>query len=769
MRKGVLVFFLLLTSFFIRCGGGFLTQVKAQFNSGRDSIVRLIDAKAAMLEEIDGSPYRMVKGPAKFLHNNTYLLCDSAVWNVNNNVINAIGHVQIIQQDTYLVSDKLTYYSLDNLAEFRGDIVRLYNKKGDQLKTRYLDYHTNDSTAVFYNGGAMRSKDGQIIEGSNGKYEAATRSFSFEGDVEMFADSIFVIADRGMYDSYKERAYFYDRITAWKERDTLYSNVAMFENATQSLHLTKDNYIATENQQVWADHIKYYRSSGNAELFNNIQIQDEQQKILLLGEVGNYQREPLVATLTQNPVAALYSVEEVRHQIKDSLGVVIRDTIEIKRDTLFSKGDTLRMWQLPKYQVDENEISNAKKRLSLLNLDPMSDIHSNNKKYLDAYYRNKELIGKPKPPVNLYGQQEEGQKSESDKSDKEKSDIGSKTKVNENENVGNTEANKDEGKKGEVNESVRSKTEVGDDEENRGGMAADSVANSTTIDSTMVTFLTMYNKVKMYRADVSGACDSLVYSSLDSIARFYTDPILWNEKTNQFTADSIQVSLKNNALFKANLIDNAMIITQEDSIHFNQIKSVEMVAYFGDNDIYRFDALGGVQAMLFFRERDSSVTLMNQKECKLLSAKIKNREIQRIQYVGDIKSDMIPTYNLDIEKQRLRGFNWRNDEMPQDRYVITDKEVRASERGTLTEIRFPIYPQTKIYYPDDFKKISSLKSSIDEKIENENRERLERERANKDNKDRDNGNDNKELENSKDTHGVERMREGTDVVMENEH
>ena len=678
----------------------------AQRGNDKDSLVRLIDAKAARLIELDNYPYRAVQGPARFFHNNTYLLCDSAVWNVNNNVIDAIGHVQIIQQDTYLVGDKLTYYSEENIAQFRGDIVKLYNKKGDQLKTRFLDYNTSDSTAYFYNGGALKSKDGQIIEGNNGRYESASRIFEFDGDVEMFSDSVFVIAERALYNSNQNKAFFYDGIVAWKERDTLFSNAAVYENATAVLTINLDNYIATENQEIWADSINYYRSSGDVRMKKNIQIQDGEQKMLLLGDSGYYQRNPSVAILTDKPVAALYSEEQERMQIKDSLGNVLRDSLIIKRDTLFTRSDTIRMWQLPMYEVDSLEIASAKKRLSLIDLDPMAEIHSNNKKYLDAYHRNKELIGKPKPPTNIPTEDEKKEGAENEEVRRDV-DIGDKPKT-ETETETETTVGKEIDK--ETDEGKAEPEEV------------------QPVDSTMVTFLSLFNDVKMHRSDVSGVCDSLIYTSLDSIARFYRNPILWNDQTSQFTSDSIQVALRNNNLYKANLFDNAMIITQEDSIHFNQIKSVEMVAYFDENDIYRFDALGGVQAMLFFRERDSSVTLMNQKECKLLSAKIVNREIQRVQYVGDIKSDMIPTYRLEIDKQRLRGFNWRKEQMPTSRYDITERSVRPSERGSLSQHIFPIYPQTKIYFPDSHKVITSLKKSIDEKIEKENREREERER-----------------------------------------
>ena len=63
----------------------------------KDSLVTLVSAKSAQLIERDGQSFRKVTGPARFLHNNTYLLCDSALWNVTTNIIDAVGHVQIIQ------------------------------------------------------------------------------------------------------------------------------------------------------------------------------------------------------------------------------------------------------------------------------------------------------------------------------------------------------------------------------------------------------------------------------------------------------------------------------------------------------------------------------------------------------------------------------------------------------------------------------------------------------------------------------------------------
>ena len=64
-------------------------------------------------------------GHARFEHNSTLLVCDTALWNVNTNVINAFGNVQIIQNSTVLSSESLDYLIDQNLAQFRGSLVQL--------------------------------------------------------------------------------------------------------------------------------------------------------------------------------------------------------------------------------------------------------------------------------------------------------------------------------------------------------------------------------------------------------------------------------------------------------------------------------------------------------------------------------------------------------------------------------------------------------------------------------------------------------------------
>ena len=132
-----------------------LTLSAQQKKEQEDSLVVLLSAKSAQMVDIEGASYRKVVGPARFLHNDTYLLCDTALWNVETKIINAWGNVSILQEETVLTSEKLIYLIDEDLAQFRGTLVQLEDKDHNTLRTRHLDYNTKDSVGVFMNGGAM--------------------------------------------------------------------------------------------------------------------------------------------------------------------------------------------------------------------------------------------------------------------------------------------------------------------------------------------------------------------------------------------------------------------------------------------------------------------------------------------------------------------------------------------------------------------------------------------------------------------------------------
>ena len=204
----------------------------------QDSLVILMSSKSAQMVDVKGASYRKVVGPARFLHNNTYLLCDTALWNVETELIEAWGNVSILQEETVLTSDKLTYLIKEDLAQFRGSVVQLTDKDHNTLRTRHLDYNTKDSVAVFKNGGAMRDKDGQIIESRTGTYDSKLKKFTFNEDVNMFTDSIFVKTKDLVYESDLNLATFGHATDAWKDENMLSSNRGWYDRGRELFFFT---------------------------------------------------------------------------------------------------------------------------------------------------------------------------------------------------------------------------------------------------------------------------------------------------------------------------------------------------------------------------------------------------------------------------------------------------------------------------------------------------------------------------------------------------
>ena len=578
----------------------------AQNSGGADSLVRLLDAQSAHLLEVDGVAMRKVIGPATFLHNNTYLKCDSALWNVNTNIIDAIGNVQIIQENTTLASDRIEYVANENLAKVRGGLVQLMDKDGNILNTNYLNYNTKDSIATFFNGAAMSNADGNIMESERGSYIAQGKVFRFRDSVQMFTDSVCIVSNRVDYHTDTDVAVFFDKTTAWKDGNILYANSGYFDRKANLLAFNKDSYILTKDQELWADTLKYWRNSGNVELYRNVQVLDTVQSAICLADKAVYIPQPRRIELSQKPVVGMYSYEN--------------DVA----DTLFLSGDRIIYSTIRMCEIDSSVIAAADERLSLSAIDPIA---------LHDLERRK--------------------------------------------NAGKVAAT---------------------------GVTQDSVAVEEVIvlpaqDTTQVPFVDIFHNVKFYRSDVQGVCDSLVYTGLDSMIRFYSRPAMWHKKTSQFTADSIQAVLKDKKLDKINLLSNAFIAMQEDSLHYNQIKSTEMAAYFSDGLLYRFDALGGVSS-IFYMAEDSVITLMDQEECKMMTAKIKDNNVQRTRSIGDLKQNVYPVFNLDMDKQRLRGFEWRGSECPQSRFDITDRKIMPGQRVEIEAIPLPGFRYTLRYFSD---------------------------------------------------------------------
>lgn len=646
-----------------------------------DSLVRLLSAQSMELIEKDGVDYRKVTGPARFLHNDTFLICDTALWNVRTNEIFAISNVKILQDQTVLTGDKLTYYVDRDLAEFRGSLVQLEDKDHNVLRTEFLDYNTRDSVAIFFNGGSMKDAEGQVIESRTGTYDSKAKAFTFSDNVNMFTDSVFVKTTNLVYDSARNKASFGFGTDAWSEDNMLSSNAGWYDRNREIFLFRRDVHGMSDTQEGWADSLFYYRPTGDIELLGNAQVTDTTRDMSAVAGRMLYTDSLSRLVMTREPAV---------------IGVVKSETAP--PDSVYFGADSIVAQSLMMFQIEDAVKSAAKSRLEDLSVDAVQNYRQKAAKEA-AEAAAKAAENDPNRPKG-------GKKGGADKVE------------------GDVKAPKG----GAVDKGIDPNTAaagldskpVGTDSSATGldslavgldslAVGADSLASATDslavqkdsipepLDSTKISFITAVKNVKLYKSDIQIACDSLAYNDLDSLVRMYERPVVWNESNRQYSADSLFAVLKNQSLQKASLMSNAFIIIKEDTLCYDQIRATEMLAYFDTTGaLSRFDAMGDANA-IFYLQEDSVYATVNKSEAKMLSAYFKNGDIDRVYYFESAKNDGYPVAQMTSEERVLKGFSWQPELRPSGRQDVTPYSIRPSERS-----RYSARPRTSFEYTDKF-------------------------------------------------------------------
>ena len=702
-----------------------LSQEKEQ----EDSLVRLVQADTLRQTERNGRTYRRATGNAVFLHNNTYLMCDTAIWDVDSRLIEAIGSVRILQERTELESDRMFYHIDRDLAEFRGNIVQLRDKDNNTLRTRHLDYNTKDSVAVFMNGGSMRDKDGQIIESQRGTYDSKIKEFNFATDVNMFTDSIFVETTTLRYESDRNFATFGRGTNAWQEDNMLSADAGWYDRNREVFFFRRNVHVMSDTQEGWCDSLYFYRNTMNVDMYGNAQVTDTTRNVSAVAGHINYIDSLSKVTLLRKP--AVIAKTEENGQV----------------DTVYFGADTLIYYTKRMCDIDSCVIADANTRKATLDIDPVSEYRH---KAAEEAARAAAEAAKNDPnrppdiPKSNNQQENAAAPSEESPSSPAESQDSSAAAVSDSVTVSSRDSL-------HISSSDSVALAMSDStafavSDSLGVASSDSlgIASSDSsamlqpvIDTTEIGFVTALRNVKIYRKNMQIVCDSLEYSDLDSLARLFKSPVIWNEVTQQFSADSVTAVIRNQMMEKVSLMANAFIHIQEDTAHYDQIKGTEMMAYFNtDSQLERFDALGGASAIFYLEENDVLATA-NRKESKMLSAYFKDGNIHRVYYFDTAASDAYPVAQMTPEDQKLKGFNWTPEKRPVDRYAVTPLELRAPQRQNYSSVPRADYEQTDIYFPgymDNIYVQIAVRDSLAEvrerqrAIEERERQRLEEQR-----------------------------------------
>ena len=201
-----------------------------------------------------------------------------------------------------------------------------------------------------------------------------------------------------------------------------------------------------------------------------------------------------------------------------------------------------------------------------------------------------------------------------------------------------------------------------------------------------------FRNVRIYRSDFQSVCDSLVAVSRDSTIHLYIDPVLWNQNS-QITSDVMDIFTANSQIVRAEFVGRPLMVSELDTMHYNQVAGKTMTALFRNNQIYRNDVKGNAQTIYFMQEDDSpDIIGLLVLESGDLTFFIEEKQVVKITYRNNPVYTIYPMDKIPPDVDLfLKDFKWEAKRRPTQRDVF-DRTIRPSIRAAKSSQSRPQFP-----------------------------------------------------------------------------
>lgn len=189
-------------------------------------------------------------------------------------------------------------------------------------------------------------------------------------------------------------------------------------------------------------------------------------------------------------------------------------------------------------------------------------------------------------------------------------------------------------------------------------------------DSTRV--MNVYHKVRFYRSDVQGLCDSLSSTERDSILYMFRHPVIWSGERQVF-GNVIHVHFNDSAPDWAKLPEFGFVAEHLDEDCFQQMSATQMTTWFNDSTIRHLFAEGNVMLIMFPMEKDSTYNKFAYVESSIMDAWFLDNDIERVLFTPATTAKVTPLYLAKKGSYFLPKFSWYGDlrpTSPEDVFIV---------------------------------------------------------------------------------------------------
>jgi lipopolysaccharide export system protein LptA len=175
--------------------------------------------------------------------------------------------------------------------------------------------------------------------------------------------------------------------------------------------------------------------------------------------------------------------------------------------------------------------------------------------------------------------------------------------------------------------------------------------------------ISAYHGVRFYRNDFQGMCDSLFYSTKDSVLSFYKEPVLWSDN-QQVTGEFIQMHTKSNKPDWLHIQRSAMLIEQVTDSLFNQTAGKDLKAYFDSGQVDKVEIRGNAETVYMPLDEHNLIMGLNHLEGSSLDLYREDEKVKKIRVWPKPTGKFYPLNLLEPSARLLSNFAWYEDGRP---------------------------------------------------------------------------------------------------------
>lgn len=253
-----------------------------------------------------------------FAQETSTMYCDSALYFVKANVMEAYGRVKIIDDSVTITSRKLIYDGDTRDANLRENVI--YTKGEQKLVTEFLDYNMDTEIGNYFNHGVL-SDSTNVLESEIGYFYGLQDYALFWNTVVLVAPDYTLEADTLRYNTITKVANATGKTIITTEDETiLHADGGEFRTEIDQSDFVAGN-IETEDYYMEADELffddlkKYYDATGN------VKLTAKNDDVIITGDEG-YNDD-------FNGISKVYGNAVMRRILEE-------DTLYLSADTLVS-------------------------------------------------------------------------------------------------------------------------------------------------------------------------------------------------------------------------------------------------------------------------------------------------------------------------------------------------------------------------------------------------------------------------------------------------